>query len=94
MQQKVCEVEEMLEIKDRAIRQQLITMDEIRTELKTKTLQLLDIDIDQLQTVISEKDTSIGLLEMKHIFGKHHDRLQKEKMKLTKELKSKVHNRY
>ncbi|XP_019851543.1 PREDICTED: uncharacterized protein LOC109581664 [Amphimedon queenslandica] len=90
MQQKVCEVEEMLEIKDRAIQQQLITMDEIRMELKSKTLQLLDIDIDQLQTVISEKDTAIGLLEMKHVIGKHHDRLQKEKMKLTKELKSKI----
>lgn len=67
-----------------------MTIDELGTELKVKTLRLLDIDIAKLQTAISEKDTAIGLLEMKCFTGERLNVLQKDKVELTKELKSKV----
>ena len=83
-------LEERLERKDEIIQEQLVTIDEMGTELKVKTLRLLDIDIAKLQTAISEKDTAIGLLEMKCFTGERLNVLQKDKVELTKELKSKV----
>lgn len=83
-------LEERLERKDEIIQEQLVTIDEMGTEMKVKTLRLLDIDIAKLQTAISEKDTAIGLLEMKCFTGERLNVLQKDKVELTKELKSKV----
>ena len=57
------------------------------------------MDIERLQTAISEKDTSVALLELQDERlcpeKKYHvEKLQKEKLKLTKELKTKVKTKH
>lgn len=74
------------------ILEQSVSLENMRTELKHKSLILLEVHIDQLQTTISEKDTTVGILELRgtHKHRKSLGLLQREKLKLTKELKSKV----
>lgn len=68
----------------------------MRNELKHKNLMLLEVKIDQLQNDISNKDTTIGFLELQHTTpdsAKSLQQLTKEKLLLTKELKAKVIHR-
>ena len=83
--------EELDEQKDLHTRQSNIITD-ITTELNHKTIQLLEVDIQRLQTAISEKDASLALLEMKEEVSCVQQRSygRQEKARLMKELKNKV----
>ena len=69
-------------------------IDDLKAEMRSKNAQLLDNSIQCLQAAISEKDSSIALMEMqgtaslKNRSGIHN--LKQEKNKLMRELKEKV----
>ena len=74
--------------------QQEKIIDYLKSDMRSKNAHLLDNSIQCLQAAISEKDSSMALLEMqgtaslKNRSGMHN--LRQEKNKLMKELKEKV----
>ena len=77
--------------------QQEKLIEDLKAEMRSKNAQLLDNSIQCLQAAISEKDSSIALLEMQGTASLKNRScihgLKQEKSKLMKELKEKVRGR-
>lgn len=90
----ITELRRQLENQQEMVEQQATNICKLRADIRHKSIELNEVSIQKLQAAISEKDTSMALLELQGSVGMSHSPqvqvLTQERIRLMKELKSKV----